>query len=201
MIHIQNYITTYISFYRITIPVSTKNGLLNTAFYISFSLHPLLYGCRANFWPICPEHVVLFAVFFCIFVMCYKSSKSCLQIIIFIVLLWEKNHHFTGEKIKAKYLPVSEIQPEKPRSAQNTDLMTKVTCESPESSSTTKRNANISHWAFKNHRTSIYLLKTDISKLSSIRHKAVDKFISETCNCLNRKNLFPFLSFIHYNVF
>lgn len=57
----------------------------------------------------------------------------------------DKNHHFTGEKIMVEYLPVSEMQPEKPRSAQNTDLTTKVTYESAELSSTTKQNANISH--------------------------------------------------------
>lgn len=76
-----------ISFYRIAIQIRTKNDFLNTDFNTSFSLHILLYDYRVRFWPLCPEHVIIFSVFCCIFVICYKCS--CLQIIIFTVLLWD----------------------------------------------------------------------------------------------------------------
>lgn len=75
-----------ISFYRIAIPIRTKNDFLNTAFNTSFSFHLLLYDYSVSFWPLCPEHIILFSVCSCIFVICCKCS--CLQTIIFTVLVW-----------------------------------------------------------------------------------------------------------------
>ena len=157
-----------------------------------------------SFWPICPEHVVVLSVFSCSLVICYRCNKSRLQILIFTLLVWMKIRILILQKRKL-WPSIFQFQNSSLRSQGpdllKTDLTTRVICKSIKLSSATKLKANISPCAFKkSHRTSINLLKTDTSELSSIRHKAVVTFISESCNCLNHKNLFPFLSFIQYNV-
>lgn len=124
------------------------------------------------------------------------------KIIIFTVLLWD-NIRITGWlqgreswpkwsilqflKSSLRYPEPDPLKKKKKSNCKSHLQMCQVTHNY-------KKKLNILHRAFKKDITSIYSLKTDISKFFSIRHYVADTFISESCNLLNHNNLCLFPS-------